>query len=204
MTMAPHPPHPVVAAICLTFMLSGATLAQTPGAPAEPCRPDPTTPNRSTLTECDGELKPPATGDGEIVEPAPDTGKMPVIPPSDVPQQQSGETSSPESDPAETAADDYSISEIVDAVSRGSSTAIELENLADPDVLVQDISLTLNGRNASLLDTSLVEHAAGVETLRRAVSDAPVLKSALEDNGLTVSGVIAARIEGKLVTLFAR
>lgn len=88
MTMAPHP---VIAAICFICMLTGSTLAQTPGAPSNPCCPDATAPNRSTLTECDGVLKPPATGDGEIVEPAPDAGKTPVIPPSNVPQQQSGE-----------------------------------------------------------------------------------------------------------------
>lgn len=37
------------------------------------------------LTDCDGVLKPPATGDGQMVSPAPDAGKTPVIPPSDMP-----------------------------------------------------------------------------------------------------------------------
>lgn len=82
-------------------------------------------------------------------------------------------------DPAETTVQDYSISEIMDAVSRGSSTAIAVKNLAAPDVLGQEISLSLNGSDAVLLDTSLVEHAAAVETLTRAVSDAPALRTAL-------------------------
>ncbi|TCQ27931.1 hypothetical protein [Rhizobium sp. PP-CC-3G-465] len=38
------------------------------------------------LDDCNGVLKPPAVGDGEIVEPAPQTGQMPVITPNDVPQ----------------------------------------------------------------------------------------------------------------------
>lgn len=41
----------------------------------------------SATTECDGLLKPAPVGDRELVEPAPETGKMPVLDPEDVPVQ---------------------------------------------------------------------------------------------------------------------
>ncbi len=39
-----------------------------------------------TLDECDGVLQPPAVGDPGLVEPAPDAGRTPVIPPSELPE----------------------------------------------------------------------------------------------------------------------
>lgn len=42
------------------------------------------------LANCNGVLKPPATGDHDIVEPAPQTGNMPVIKPGQAPQNPSG------------------------------------------------------------------------------------------------------------------
>jgi hypothetical protein len=38
-----------------------------------------------TLDECDGVLQPPSVGDADLVEPAPDAGRTPVIPPSELP-----------------------------------------------------------------------------------------------------------------------
>ncbi|WP_144858968.1 hypothetical protein [Mesorhizobium sp. J18] len=38
------------------------------------------------LADCGGVLKPPPTGDPEFVEPAPDEGKTPVIPPRALPE----------------------------------------------------------------------------------------------------------------------
>jgi hypothetical protein len=40
------------------------------------------------LGECEGILKPPATGDSEIAEPPPDRSKTPVIKPGELPPQQ--------------------------------------------------------------------------------------------------------------------
>ncbi|MFD1745940.1 hypothetical protein ACFSE1_10755 [Rhizobium helianthi] len=42
------------------------------------------------LANCNGVLKPPVTGDHELVEPAPQTGNMPVIKPGEAPQNPSG------------------------------------------------------------------------------------------------------------------
>jgi hypothetical protein len=39
------------------------------------------------LDECNGVLEPPRVGDSEIVEPAPDVGKTPVIRPKELPSQ---------------------------------------------------------------------------------------------------------------------
>jgi hypothetical protein len=38
------------------------------------------------LDDCNGVLTPPPVGDGDIVEPAPQAGKMPVITPNDLPK----------------------------------------------------------------------------------------------------------------------
>lgn len=43
---------------------------------------------KDTLADCKGVLDPPAVGDPELVKPAPDVGKMPVIPPGSVPQNE--------------------------------------------------------------------------------------------------------------------
>lgn len=42
----------------------------------------------ATLDRCGSVLTPPAVGDPELVEPAPDTGATPVIPPSALPDDQ--------------------------------------------------------------------------------------------------------------------
>lgn len=74
---------------------AGAAFAQAQqGECAVGVPPSGTTPNANpgsgSLTEklddCNGVLKPPSVGDGEIVEPAPQAGQMPVIKPNDLPQ----------------------------------------------------------------------------------------------------------------------
>lgn len=60
-----------------------------PGAEDE--REDSSTEEAGTLSECDGLLHPAPVGDGELVEPAPDVGRTPVIKPRQVPVQPSGE-----------------------------------------------------------------------------------------------------------------
>jgi len=42
------------------------------------------------LEECNGVLKPPRAGDPDLVEPAPNVGKTPVIRPDELPPQQHG------------------------------------------------------------------------------------------------------------------
>jgi hypothetical protein len=45
-------------------------------------------PSADTLSDCDGLLHPAPVGDSELVEPAPDAGRTPVIEPEDLPLQQ--------------------------------------------------------------------------------------------------------------------
>jgi hypothetical protein len=44
-----------------------------------------------TLDDCNGVLKPPVVGDGEMTEPPPDAGKTPVIRPNEPPPQHDSE-----------------------------------------------------------------------------------------------------------------
>jgi hypothetical protein len=43
------------------------------------------------LDACNGVLKPPPTGESEMVQPAPDIGETPVIPPGQLPEQQNSD-----------------------------------------------------------------------------------------------------------------
>jgi hypothetical protein len=99
----------LVRTLVMSAVMSVATaapgLAQTEDItpPAEKCRVAPQ-PNgaqknedegrRDSLTEkldpCDGVLKPPAVGDQEMTQPAPQTDNMPVVKPHDLPGQQPG------------------------------------------------------------------------------------------------------------------
>lgn len=45
-----------------------------------------------TLDECNGVLQPPSVGDPGLVEPAPDAGRTPVIPPSALPDEETSGT----------------------------------------------------------------------------------------------------------------
>jgi hypothetical protein len=71
---------------------------------AQPCQAQPDKPGNSPdatpksdmtskeskLGGCNGVLTPPTVGDPELVKPAPDVGKMPVIPPRAVPENGGG------------------------------------------------------------------------------------------------------------------
>jgi hypothetical protein len=99
--------HSLYLAACVFAAAGGPGLAQDSGAnpPAQKCQVEPqaNSPDQPkngqtdataspSLTEklapCDGVLKPPAIGDKEMTQPPPATGKMPVIKPRDLPQQQ--------------------------------------------------------------------------------------------------------------------
>ncbi len=90
---------------CAAGLLCGPAFAQTSPDQSDRCQapdqqqnqdPAPTdgnsrTANRSDagkLSDCNGVLKPPLTGDSDLVKPAPPVGDTPVIPPDAVPQKQ--------------------------------------------------------------------------------------------------------------------
>lgn len=89
-------------AVAVVFALLAASYAQTPNesdaTSGDPCLAEPRleqdvpTANDQELTEkldrCNGVLKPPPTEDQEIEAQPPEAGKTPVIPPSELPEQQ--------------------------------------------------------------------------------------------------------------------
>ena len=94
----------LVIAMAVAAALPAATIsnAQTPSesdpTTSNPCLVEPNPeqddpPNddkelTEKLDRCNGVLKPPPTEDQEIEKPSPETGKTPVIPPDELPEQQ--------------------------------------------------------------------------------------------------------------------
>jgi len=90
-------PGKSVAVLVLAFSVLNASpgLAEQayPGVETGRCRVDPGVDGdqksfADKLDECNGVLEPSRVGDSEIVEPAPDVGKTPVIRPKELPSQQ--------------------------------------------------------------------------------------------------------------------
>lgn len=86
----------LIALLGAVAMLSvGQAAAQSNSSQARPCLADPDSSGTDTtlseqLDECNGVLVPPKVGDSEFVEPAPDAGEIIIIPPGELPDQQSG------------------------------------------------------------------------------------------------------------------
>jgi len=87
-----RPGKPILAAALLVAAAVPATAKET----VEPCVVSPgeetartaqQDQSASVTTRCDGLLKPAPVGDRELVEPAPEKGRMPVLEPEDVPIQ---------------------------------------------------------------------------------------------------------------------
>ncbi|OHV81909.1 hypothetical protein [Ensifer sp. LCM 4579] len=82
-----------IALLAIAASTSASALAKNPGSAAERCRAEPGIDGdpqvlARKLEECNGVLKPPRVGDSELVEPAPDVGRTPVIRPDELPPQQ--------------------------------------------------------------------------------------------------------------------
>ena len=98
------PCRSLILAVALVFALQATTTsnAQTPSEPdpttGDPCLAEPRleqdapTDQDQELTEkldrCNGVLKPPPTEDQDIEVQPPETGKTPIVPPSELPDQQ--------------------------------------------------------------------------------------------------------------------
>lgn len=187
--------------------LAGEAIAQSATSPCV-ANPDTATSDKSLagqLDECNGVLKPPKVGDGEIVEPAPKGGTIIVVPPGSVPDQQSetdqvdGSKSAALNDP------EYSISAVVNAIGTSGKTARKLRSLEPASVVTRDISILLGGSNAALLNASLADHSSDVDELRAVIRASPALSKAVNDSRLSVTGIVAAEIDGEdNVTLFGR
>lgn len=86
----------VAAAAVPVLFIQSACCSAEDKPPQSPCKAAPqeegkqsrtdASPGVNQLADCNGVLHPPAVGDPELVKPAPNVGKMPVIPPGAVPQ----------------------------------------------------------------------------------------------------------------------
>jgi hypothetical protein len=83
--------------------------------------------------------------------------------------------------------------------------ADELKSMEATKIEVRDISFLLGGATAAVLNTSLAEHASGIDALRSAISGNAPFASAVTASGLTIAGIVAAKVdEPQTVTLFGR
>jgi hypothetical protein len=89
---------------CAAGLLSTSAFGEAPGVPPERCQAPDRQQDQNTaptqdgaqiaaadtekLSDCNGVLKPPSTGDSDLVQPAPLVGDTPIIPPSGLPQRQ--------------------------------------------------------------------------------------------------------------------
>lgn len=85
-----------VLAATLPLMLLAPLQASAAEKAAEPCKaqlpeqgqpvPGDSASGQNRVADCNGVLHPPAVGDPEMVKPAPDVGKLRIVPPDAVPQ----------------------------------------------------------------------------------------------------------------------
>ena len=190
-----------------TLLLAGGAFAQSQPSPCV-ANPEAAPSDKSLslqLDDCNGVLKPPKVGDSEIVEPAPKSGTIIVVPPGSVPDQQSesGPVEGPKA--ATLNGPDYSISSIVEAIGTSGETARKLQTIVPANVVIRDISILLGGSNAAVLNASLAAHSSAVDELRKVIQSQPTLSTAVSASGLSVTGIVAAQIDGQdIVTLFGR
>lgn len=183
----------------------GLSKDQAPAADAERCRTEPGIDDdpqalARKLEECNGVLKPPMVGDPELVEPAPDVGRTPVIRPDELPPQQHGPNARATAGP-----EDFSVRDLVTAVEESAATVNKLGTLSAPDVQVYDVSELFHGEDAPTVDASLKEHRQDLESLRQAIAADPTLSQTLNRHGLSVESVVAARINSPdSITIYTR
>lgn len=191
----------------VAVLMPAAALSQDAGTAtqAERCRAEPGIDDdpqalARKLEECNGVLKPPRVGDPELVEPAPDIGRTPVIRPDELPLQQHG----PNAEEAATSGD-VSVEELVAALEQSAATAQKIGTLSAPDVEIRDVSKLLRAGDMLMIDDSLKEHQQDLKSLRRAIAAKASLSQALSRQGLSAENVVAAKISSPgSVTIFTR
>lgn len=176
--------------LAIAVLIPATALSQDAGTAtqAERCRAEPGIDDdpqalARKLEECNGVLKPPRVGDPELVEPAPDIGRTPVIRPDELPPQQHGPN-------AEGTSGDVSVQELVAALEQSAATTQKLGTLSAPDVQVRDVSKLLRSSETPILQ----EHQQDLKSLRQAIAANASLSQALSRQGLSVENVVAAKI----------
>lgn len=197
----------VTSVLAVGVLTSAPGLSEDPGtaAQAERCRAVPGTDDdpealARKLEECNGILKPPRVGDTELVEPAPDVGRTPVIRPDELPPQQHGPNVK-----GAAAPENASVRDLVAALEESGATVQKLGTLSAPDVQLHDVSKLLRSHDAPTIDASLKKHQQDMKSLRQAIAANATLSQALSRQGLSVENVVAARINSPgSITIFTR
>ncbi|MBU0582311.1 MAG: hypothetical protein KKB66_02945 [Alphaproteobacteria bacterium] len=199
----------MLASMACVQSASAQTTGPTEEAPGSPCQVTPgEQPDSGSLTDtldkCNGVLKPPAAGDPDMVEQAPDVGETPVIPPAELPEQQDRDSDG-NGEAAPEGAASYSAGHIVDAIGAAGTMADRLQTGEAQPIEVRDISILFDGIDAAVINASLAVHADEIERLREAVRNDSRLSEVLAERGLAPAGVVAAETDasGTLV-IFAR
>lgn len=158
------------------------------------------------LGRCNGVIRPPKVGDQEIVEPAPEIGTMPVIPPGALPQQNSDVGSEHDSRTEKAIEAGSGIDQIVAAIARSAEVADQLEvSNAQLPINVVNISVVFRGAKAAILKTALREHEKGLDRLRSVLSANQTWSQQLQANNVSVTFVVAAQVaEDGSLTVYVR
>ncbi len=159
------------------------------------------------LDRCNGVLRPPRIGDQELVEPAPDVGTMPIIPPGALPDQSSAPQENDEISRSEKAIDAGSgIDQIVGLMANSSTVADKWGDLkSGANINIVNISIVFRGAKSEVLKTALLEHEKGIEQLRSVLSANQSVMSELAAKDTQLGAVVAADVEGDgSLTIFVR
>ncbi len=200
-------------AILTSMAFTASALAQTTGPETSgsdaPCRVAPGDGEDGSLTEtlddCNGVLKPPAAGDPDIVEEAPDVGKTPVIPPSALPEQQDQNPADGSRTDAAAEQEAYSVGQIVDAIADPGPVIERLNGDDETSIEVRDVSILFDGIDAAVINASLAAHQQDVEQLRASIEGNGAVMEELKSKGLAPAGVVAAELDDSgVVIIFAR
>ncbi len=204
----------VLPTILMTMVWSATASAQTTGPttanPDSPCQVMPGEPQKDgtlsgTLDDCNSVLKPPAVGDPDIVEQAPDAGKTPIITPGELPEQQSSDAPASNNPDSSAESAGYTTGQIVDAIGQADSVPGKLKDVDPQAIKVHDISILFEGVDAAVINASLAAHKQETEQLRAAIGSDGSVAAALKSKSLTPAGVVAAEIDDSdTLTIFAR
>jgi hypothetical protein len=154
-----------------------------------------------SISDCKGVLQPPRVGDWEILEFPSQTGETPVIRPGELPPQSSAAEPS-----AGTPAGEYTLDDIVQALSESFSNAARIAALDDaPTVRLVDISVLFQGAGRAVLDTALQQHNEPLNELRAALFEHEGLQNELQERGVDKPEIVAVALatDGSVV-VFAR
>ncbi len=188
--------------IAATLLPASAIAAQSSGFPVPGFGPAASPVLLAQVTDGESVIKPPPSGDSEMVIPAPDIGTIEVIPPESLPQQDQGLPDAP----AEDGEPGFKTGDIIDAIANSSAVARLVQDWSEnTPIEVVNISIMFEGADAAAINASLSEHAGGVGELHAALTANQSLSRALEAKGARNVAIVAVEVdENGVATFFVR